>query len=52
LTILGRQDSWLNMLHDRNMTSHLYQEALVLEIAQRVVDRYLLLLDDAYRECG
>jgi nucleotidyltransferase substrate binding protein (TIGR01987 family) len=46
------EDSWLDMLRDRNMTSHLYQEALVLEIAQRVVDRYLSLLDEAHRECG
>jgi nucleotidyltransferase substrate binding protein (TIGR01987 family) len=53
LQLIRRQDeqAWLDMLHDRNRTSHLYQEAVVVEIAQRVVDRYLILLEDAYRAC-
>jgi nucleotidyltransferase substrate binding protein (TIGR01987 family) len=45
------EDAWLEMLRDRNMTSHLYQEAIAVEIAQRVVDRYLGLLDEAHRKC-
>ncbi len=45
------EDAWLEMLRDRNMTSHLYQEAIAVEIAQRVVDRYLGLLDEAHRNC-
>ena len=45
------EQACLEMLHDRNMTSHLYQEALAAAIAQRVVDRYLTLLSDAHRRC-
>jgi nucleotidyltransferase substrate binding protein (TIGR01987 family) len=45
------EETWLGMLHDRNMTSHLYQESVASEIAQRVVDRYLVLLDETYRAC-
>lgn len=46
------EDAWLEMLHDRNMTSHLYQETIASEIAQRVVDRYTALLEKARRACG
>jgi nucleotidyltransferase substrate binding protein (TIGR01987 family) len=46
------EETWLEMLHDRNMTSHLYQESLAGEIAQRVVSRYLAALDNAFRRCG
>ena len=51
LRLIRRKDenAWLEMLHDRNRTSHVYQEAIALEIAQRVVDRYLILLDEAYQ---
>ena len=54
LKLIRREDEsvWLNMLHDRNMTSHLYREAVAVEIAQRVVDRYLVLLEEAYRACA
>ncbi len=54
LKLIRREDeqAWLDMLRDRNMTSHLYQEAVAVEIAQRVVDRYLILLDEAYRGCA
>ena len=46
------EESWVDMLRDRNVTSHVYQEAAVVEIAGRVVERYLPLLEDAYRNCG
>jgi nucleotidyltransferase substrate binding protein (TIGR01987 family) len=54
LSLIRREDekAWLDMLHDRNMTSHLYQEAMAVEIAQRVVDRYLALLEKAHRACA
>jgi nucleotidyltransferase substrate binding protein (TIGR01987 family) len=53
LSLLRREDenAWLDMLRDRSATSHLYQETIVREIAQRVVDRYLTLLDDAHGQC-
>lgn len=46
------EDAWLEMLHDRNMTSHLYQETVAREIAQRVVDQYVALLEKAHQGCG
>ena len=46
------EDSWLEMLHDRNMTSHLYRETVACTIAQRVVDRYVVLLNGAHRTIG
>jgi nucleotidyltransferase substrate binding protein (TIGR01987 family) len=54
LKLIRREDenAWLDMLRDRNMTSHLYQEMAALEIVQRVMDRYLTLLDEAYQGCG
>ena len=45
------ENAWLDMLRDRNMTSHLYQEAVAHEIAQRVVEYYLTLLDEAHQNC-
>ena len=47
----AEETAWLEMLHDRNMTSHLYQETVAHEISQRVVDQYLRLLDKAQRKC-
>ncbi len=44
--------TWLAMLHDRNMTSHLYREEVAVEIADRVVHRYVTLLSLARRTCG
>ena len=54
LQLIHRKDenAWLDMLRDRNMTSHLYQEALAADIAQQVVDRYLALLEEAYQKCA
>jgi nucleotidyltransferase substrate binding protein (TIGR01987 family) len=46
------EEKWLEMLHDRNMTSHLYQESVAGEIAQRVVGQYLALLDRANDRCS
>jgi nucleotidyltransferase substrate binding protein (TIGR01987 family) len=48
---MADESDWLDMLRDRNMTSHLYQETIALEIAQRVLERYQSLLDAAHRLC-
>ncbi len=45
------ESAWLEMLQDRNMTSHLYQEAVAEVISDRIIDRYLKLLDKAHRKC-
>jgi nucleotidyltransferase substrate binding protein (TIGR01987 family) len=52
LIVADDEETWLEMLHDRNMTSHLYQEAVAGEIARRVIDRYLALFDAAYQRCA
>jgi nucleotidyltransferase substrate binding protein (TIGR01987 family) len=46
------EEVWLGMLHDRNMTSHLYHEELAREIADRIVGIYLPLLENACRAAG
>ena len=46
------EETWLGMLRDRNMTSHLYHEGLASEIADRVMNLYVPLLDNAYHDLG
>ncbi len=43
------EDAWLEMLRDRNLTSHVYHEGLAEEIARRVVNHYASLLEQAWR---
>jgi nucleotidyltransferase substrate binding protein (TIGR01987 family) len=43
------EEQWLEMLHDRNLTSHLYQGSLAQRIATRIVQEYLPLLADAHQ---
>ena len=38
---------WLQMLQDRNLTSHLYHENLAIEISDRIIIDYLPLLNKA-----
>jgi nucleotidyltransferase substrate binding protein (TIGR01987 family) len=40
----GEADAWLQMLEDRNLTSHAYDEALATRIYQHVVRDYSALL--------
>ncbi len=40
--LISNEENWLLMLHDRNMTSHIYQETLAVEIAKRIVDIYVI----------
>ena len=37
-------DLWLQMLEDRNLTTHAYDEALAERIYQQIVQRYASLL--------
>jgi nucleotidyltransferase substrate binding protein (TIGR01987 family) len=43
------EETWLEMMRDRNMTPHLYHEAWAREIADRIVIRYLPALENACR---
>jgi nucleotidyltransferase substrate binding protein (TIGR01987 family) len=45
------EDAWLEMLHDRNLTSHLYHETTAREVTDRIVDRYLNLLSESHQRC-
>lgn len=38
---IKNEENWLLMLTDRNMTSHVYQEALAQEIAERIASCYV-----------
>ena len=40
LDVLKNIDSWLEMLDDRNLTSHIYNQAIAEEIYERIVSRY------------
>jgi nucleotidyltransferase substrate binding protein (TIGR01987 family) len=40
---------WLQMLQDRNLTSHLYHENLARQIANRIINDYLPLLMKAHQ---
>ncbi|NLN48885.1 MAG: nucleotidyltransferase, partial [Clostridiales bacterium] len=39
--LILNEDSWLAMIKDRNMTSHLYKEELAKEISKRIIDTYI-----------
>jgi nucleotidyltransferase substrate binding protein (TIGR01987 family) len=50
LILAADEELWLGMLHDRNMTSHLYHEDIAREIADRIVSLYVRLLENAHHE--
>jgi nucleotidyltransferase substrate binding protein (TIGR01987 family) len=39
--IILNENSWLSMIHDRNMTSHVYHEELAADIAKRIQSQYV-----------
>ena len=43
--IIQDQRLWLNMLSDRNSTSHIYSESLATEICDRIVKLYIAELE-------
>lgn len=46
---LADEPDWLNMLDDRNQTSHSYDEATALAIYSRIVSHHLPLMQSLYR---
>ena len=40
--LIKNEENWLGMIKDRNMTSHLYKESLAKEIADRILDLYII----------
>lgn len=43
------EENWLQMMQDRNLTSHLYQENLAELICQRIINSHLSLLQGALK---
>jgi len=41
---------WLKALQDRNLTSHIYQEELATQIANKITDEYVQLFDQLINE--
>lgn len=39
--IILNEQNWLLMLQDRNMTSHVYEEEMAQEIAERIIVHYI-----------
>ena len=39
--LISDDSVWINLLEDRNYTSHIYNESLADEIAKRIVDKYV-----------
>lgn len=37
---------WLDMLHDRNSTAHIYNEQLAIEICHHILEKYVSALTD------
>jgi nucleotidyltransferase substrate binding protein (TIGR01987 family) len=36
----GDEREWLNIVNDRNLSSHTYNENVALELSQKIVERY------------
>ena len=47
--LINNEEVWLNMMNDRNLTSHTYKENLAKEIFRRISGLYLPLLEDTYK---
>lgn len=39
--LITNENSWLQMLIDRNLTSHVYKEEIAVEIAERITNSYI-----------
>ena len=44
--LIQKETTWLMMLKDRNMTTHVYKEEIADEIAQRIISDYLKCFQD------
>lgn len=50
--LIQNQESWLQMLQDRNQTSHMYNENTANEIASRIIESYLICFEQLLNVIG
>lgn len=50
LNIINNGDGWINMLEDRNQTSHIYDQQQAMEIYIRIKDNHFNLLNELITE--
>jgi nucleotidyltransferase substrate binding protein (TIGR01987 family) len=48
--LIENETVWLNLLNDRNMTSHTYHEMLAQEIFERIKEAYALEFENVYKK--
>lgn len=44
--LISDEQTWLLMLNDRNMTTHVYKEEMAEEISHRIVNKYVAELEN------
>lgn len=44
--LIENGDVWINILNDRNLTSHMYNEDMATEIYNRILEKYIVCLED------
>ncbi|MBW6411599.1 HI0074 family nucleotidyltransferase substrate-binding subunit [Clostridium weizhouense] len=50
--LISDDQVWINLLEDRNKTSHIYNEELVSDIANRIVSRYVEAIGELVSNLG
>jgi len=49
LGIIDNENGWLAIADDRNLTSHIYNESLAIDISRAIIDRHLPLMSHTHR---
>jgi len=44
------EENWLEMIKDRNLTTHTYKEALAKEVVERIQNQYLVMFEKLLAE--
>ena len=51
IDIISNGEIWLRALMDRNLTVHVYDEAIANEVYEKIKDEYFPLLEQLYKKC-
>ncbi|OPJ61885.1 nucleotidyltransferase substrate binding protein [Clostridium chromiireducens] len=46
--IIEDGEDWIDMLNDRNLTSHVYDEEVALDIYEKIISKYFRQMNDMY----